>query len=507
MRVPLALACLALAAPVRADEPNARAYLEAVEKQLKAVHEKAGASVACVVVSRSELYPKPAKPPAHPGQFGDYSPSAFLKENPGKASLAAHLDLADVRNAAAHSYTGGVVVDAAGLVLTTFQPLDGATRLYVHLPGGKGSYADIHAADARCDLAVLKLLNPPAGLKEITLGTASLGGPTPTVYPGKMVVLMSNPFTTGFRFDRPSGGIGVISNVRRRLTSPLVKKDDRTPDGTNRSAYAYGAFLEHDAKLHAECSGQPLLNLDGDLIGLTTQGHTLTGAETGPGFAFPMDANTRRIVEALKRGEEVEYGYFGISTSGGEAALTLGTVTPLGPAWTAGLQPGDRITRIDGVTVSGYSDLLYFGGSALAGTRVKVNAVGPLGDAKNVEVVLGKYKHDEPYIASVRPDPVFGLTVDHGSILAQRLFNRDRFAPTQTSVPPGVCVRTLAPDSPAAAKFKTIGDNAQVWLITHVNGTPTDTPTGFLKAAKGKDSLRLTILDPLRPQSRELTIP
>ena len=147
MRFPLALACLALAGLARADDPNPRALLEAVERQLKTVHATAGPCVACVVVSRSEHYPKPEKAPEQVGKLGDFSPAAFLKANPGKAALVAHLDLADVRTIPEHTYTGGVVVDAAGLVLTTFQPLDGATRIYVHLPGGKGSYADIHAAD------------------------------------------------------------------------------------------------------------------------------------------------------------------------------------------------------------------------------------------------------------------------------------------------------------------------------------------------------------------------
>jgi serine protease Do len=462
-----------------------------------------------VVVSRSEFYPKPAKPPAHAGQLGDYNPAAFLKDNPGKANLAAHLDLSNTRNAPAHTTTGGVLVDASGLVLTTYQPLDGATRIYVHLPGGKGSYADIHAADSRCDLAVLKLQNPPAGLKPIKFGNVTVSVPNATVQPGKMVVLLSNPVSTGFRFDKPSGGLGVISNVRKRLGSPLVKQE-----ATSRSAYAYASMLEHDAKLHADGSGLPLVNFDGELIGLTTLGHTLTGAEYGPGFAFPMDANMKRIVEVLMRGEEVEYGYFGITTAsnpfnpGAEPPLKVSSVAPHSPAWASGLSPDDTIRTINGVPVTGYGDLLFFGGSALAGATLKLGCTDRAGGVKNVELKLGKFKHDEPFIASVRPDPVFGLTVDYGSILAQKLFNRQRGVDRGPGVPPGVCVRDVVADSPAAKKFKTLGDDPRQWLITHVNGEHVTTPAEFLAAAKGKDSVKLTLIDPtaaVRP--RELTLP
>ena len=416
------VAFLLFAAPVRADEPSPRAVLDAFEKQLKAAHESAGPCVACIVVSRSEHYPKPAKPPAHAGQLGDYSPAVFLKNNPGKAKLAAHLDLSDIKTIPEHTYTGGVVVDAAGLILTTFQPLDGATKLYVHLPGGKGSYADIHAADTRCDLAVLKLLTPPPGLKPIKLGEVRFAdtpdGRKATVFPGKMVVLLTNPYCSGFTMDRPSGGLGTISNVRRRLASPEGQTN-------NRNAYAYGTFLEHDARLfagagrgdgvavpmfdvpetkaNAGISGAALLNLDGELIGLTTQGHALAKAEYGPGFAFPIDANIRRIIGVLARGEEVEYGYLGLqfppSWNGAfrpatPDTLTIAGVVPQGPAWAAGLHGGGTISRVDDIPLKNYGDLIYFAGSALAGTKIKLT-IGTEPTARHYDITLGKFRHDQ----------------------------------------------------------------------------------------------------------------
>jgi serine protease Do len=70
-----------------------------------------------------------------------------------------------------------------------------------------------------------------------------------------------------------------------------------------------------------------------------------------------------------------------------------------------------------------------------------------------------------------------------------------------------VCVRELVPDSPAAARFKTLGDAPTRWLITRVNGVAVSTPAAFYKAAKGQASVRLNLIDPNDRSTRELTIP
>ena len=113
-----------------------------------------------------------------------------------------------------------MVIDSAGLILTPYHAIDGATKIYVFLPGGMGSYADIHAADARCDLAVLKLINPPPKMKPIKFAEvriARVGSERATVFAGKLVVLMANPYLSNFRLDSPSAAFGSITNIRRRL--------------------------------------------------------------------------------------------------------------------------------------------------------------------------------------------------------------------------------------------------------------------------------------------------
>jgi S1-C subfamily serine protease len=241
----------------------------------------------------------------------------------------------------------------------------------------------------------------------------------------------------------------------------------------------------------------------------------VTGAETAGGFAIPFDRNYRRVVEVLRDGREVEYGFLGVqaepvvpgvrnSTDG----LTLTQVVAGTPAAAATLMHGDVVTAIDGIPVGEMDDLFLHIGAALAGTRLKLTVLRG-GQRSEVEVTLAKLDHPLPWIASNRPKPVHGLRVDYSSILMIQKQNdpRGRVAPR---VPPGVVVRELEPGSPAEAKFKAIDDAPNQWLITRVNGQPVPTPADFYReAAKSRTgSVSLRLVNPDDPsQERDLRLP
>jgi S1-C subfamily serine protease len=165
--------------------------------------------------------------------------------------------------------------------------------------------------------------------------------------------------------------------------------------------------------------------------------------------------------------------------------------------------PGDRVVAIDGHKSDSYQDLVFYLGSALAGTKVRLD-VQRAGRPLEFEVTLAKYRNDTPSIASVRPEPVFGVRVDYGSVLVQS----PDIGRRSSSMPYGVVVRGLEPDSPAAARFKSLGENNR-WVITHVNGAATRTPPEFYKAARGKESIKLTVVDADADGTRpvEMTLP
>jgi serine protease Do len=255
------------------------------------------------------------------------------------------------------------------------------------------------------------------------------------------------------------------------------------------SYYLYGPLLAHDAKLNAGVDGTALLNLDGELIGLATSSGALVAGERGESSAFPADHNFRRIVEVLRRGEEVEYGMLGVRL--GETLRI--SVSPRGPAALAGLLDNDLITHVNGVPVNSYEELFHQVGSALAGSRVKVTFTR--GDrSRQAEVTLAKFT-PQPFIASARPEPVHGLRVEYTSVGG--------------TAAEGVCVREVVPDSPAAAAFKKLGDRPERWVVTHVNGVAVNSPPEFSKAAKGQASVKLTVYDPADPKQREreVTLP
>src|SRR5205085_7399107 len=126
-----------------------------------------------------------------------------------------------------------------------------------------------------------------------------------TVFAGKLVALLVHSPVGGFDTDRPSLPVGNLTNLRRRHPAAYSGQID---DQRSYTVYDFGTFLEYDVRrLALGASGAALLNLDGELIGLTTAIAAVTGPQTGPGYALPMDANARRIIDVLKRGEEVEY--------------------------------------------------------------------------------------------------------------------------------------------------------------------------------------------------------
>src|SRR5262249_51786765 len=149
------------------------------------------------------------------------------------------------------------------------------------------------------------------------------------------------------------------------------------------------------------------LNLDGKLVGVTTSLAALTGAENPGGFAIPLDAAGRRIVDVLRRGGEGGDRFLGVSMDpdplpGG--AVRLRGVVDGGPAQAAGLQKDDLLVAIDGRPVRDHDDLLLLIATGLAGTEVRVDV--KRGTARlTVTVRLVKAPLAGAVIASRRPAP------------------------------------------------------------------------------------------------------
>jgi serine protease Do len=345
-----------------------------------------------------------------------------------------------------------------------------------------------------------------------------------------MVGLLTTSYSSAFAFDaKPSVRFGTITRIGRQYSIDDKNKDKNTRSETY---YRFGPLLEHDIGVrhvdrrlpmgrespatiafnerpNAGVTGGVLVDLDGHMVGLTTATAGVHDGEIGPGYSIPIDENVLKIVKILRKGEEVEYGFLGI-TLGNPTPVTVGKVSRHSPAEIVGIQSGDVITHINDVPVDNYPDLLLNAGCALAGTTVKLTILRR-GYALYPNMTLAKFKNEQTYIASVRPEPVFGLRVDYLSILTQALDPRVQ-SPFQSAPIKGVGIREITANSPAADKFKKLGDNHSSLVITHLNGTPVANPGDFYKAAKGQSSVNLTIREldanaDVLPTIHELTLP
>jgi serine protease Do len=473
-----ALLAALLAGGVAAVGPGAAELQDAVY----AAAERVEPSVAAVSVSRSDAYKqfRAAPTPDEPGRLGSFDrllADRLAVANPQKKELIPRLDLADPATVPEYYGSGVVIVADAGLVLTPYHVVRDATKVYVRV-GPRGSYADIFAADYRSDLAVLKLLAPPRDLKAVTFGD---GG---ALRKGQFILVLSSPFVAGARDAGANVSCGVVSNLRRRVVTAgreAGEKDYRRP------LREFGTLIQTDAGRALGSSGAAVVNLKGELVGMTTALAPFPGGEAG-GFAYPFDQNLRRIVQVLATGREVEYGFLGVTlTAARSGGVRLVGVTPGSPAERAGLLPEDVIVEAQGVPLHDTDDLFLHVGAALAGTDVELVVKTPGGPPRAATVRLAKYYYPEPLpnIASARPGPVRGLRVEYTSVLVQMPGAK------QDAIPPGVVAREVQPGSPAErAELKPWQD-----VIVKVNGLAVSTPDEFYRAARGAGPLVLTLAD------------
>jgi S1-C subfamily serine protease len=489
----LAVVCCLSLGPVRSEKTIPIREVIKLQEALQNAVAQAEPSIACILVSRSPKYSDLGQGPSpdHPGRLGPFSLHlANKKAGPETRKLLPKLDLSNPNNVP-ESYGSGVVVDGKkGQILTNYHVVRGATKVFVRFPGGEGRYADIHAADPRSDLAVLQLLidkdhplNKP--LAAIRLGDGS------KVRKGQMVLSIANPYAAGFRDGSPSASWGIIANIRRRAPTT-----SRTEIASYRTLHHYGTLLQTDARLNLGCSGGALIDLNGDLIGLTSSLAAMAGSETPGGFAVPLDPWMRRIVDTLKEGKEVEYGFLGVSFKNPLVAegIQLASVHPGSPADKAGLKMDDQILKVNGVEVHEVDDVFLPLAKFRPGDQVslvvarKENLVKV--EKPPIKATLAKYAVQGKVIAANRPE-FRGLWVDYTSLLIlpplqpldQGFFNYPR-------IPTGVLVAGVKPHSPAARVLKA-GE-----VITHVNGKEVSTPADFNKEVKNlNDGVEMTLLN------------
>lgn len=412
--------------------------MQVLQEAVRNVIKNSEPSVACILVSRSERYREfNALLNGPEGKLGGFDARPFLAASVGDPTRRAAIQRLDLANpdAIPESYGSGVVIDASGLILTNFHVVQNATKIYVRLPGKTGSYADIHAADGRSDLAVLKLINPPAELNAPRLGDGA------KAQKGDFVIGIANPFAAGFREGGGTATYGIIGNLLMKVPGATTETDRL------RTIHQLGTLMQTDLRLNLGCSGGGVFNLEGDLIALTSSTAAIVGGETAGGFAIPLTAGIKRIIDVLRRGEEVEYGFLGVGVDALSPFDRLGAVIDLvsdgTPARRAGLQVGEIITAVGNAPIKTHDDLFLQVGTALAGSEVVITLQNIAGRKRQVPVKLSKFFYPGPVIASNRPADVHGLRVDYSSVIL-----------VDSPVPDGVFIRDVSRGSAADANIR-----------------------------------------------------
>ena len=230
------------------------------------------------------------------------------------------------------SLGSGVIIDPGGTIVTNDHVIRGASAVHVVLADGRQLEAEVVGADAQNDLAVLRVASR-SPLPAARLGTSS------DLMIGETVVAIGSPF--GLTRTVTSG---VLSAVGRSF-----KANDQL----------YIDFLQTDAAINPGNSGGPLLNLDGEVIGINTA--IFSGAQ-GIGFAIPVD-KVRRIVQELKSFGKVRPAWVGINavdlTSSAARRIAwertdgvvVESVDEGSPAAAAGVKPGDLVAELGGTPV------------------------------------------------------------------------------------------------------------------------------------------------------------
>jgi serine protease Do len=244
----------------------------------------------------------------------------------------------------------GFITTADGYVLTNAHVVDGADEVYVTLTDKREFKAKVLGADARTDVAVLKIEG--SKLPYLTIGDSG------KIRVGEWVVAIGSPF-----------------NLENTVTAGIISAKSRDTGD-------YLALIQSDVAVNPGNSGGPLINMRGEVIGINSQIATLSGGYNGISFAVPID-EAMRVADQLKKSGKVTRGRIGVQIGqlSKEVAESLGLkeaqgaevtmVEPGGPADKGGIKAGDIILKFNGAPISRSTDLpRMVGGTALGSKAV-----------------------------------------------------------------------------------------------------------------------------------------
>ena len=295
-----------------------------------------------------------------------------------------------VRVVQAQGQGSGFVIDSEGHILTNAHVVDGAGPVFVSFSNADRVQATIVGKDDSTDTALLKVTESADALRPLALGSST------SVNVGDPVVAIGNPFG----LDRTITS-GIVSAVARQIQAP--------------NGFPINNAIQTDAAINHGNSGGPLLNMQGQVIGINSQiADSGIDANVGVGFAIPIDM-VKQIAADLQKNGKVTHAWLGVALSpidpklaaavklAAQKGAMVQTVQPASPAASAGLKGstdqkviggetyaigGDIITSVDGKPVESITELQTAIQEHRAGDVVKLTVARDSGTTE-LSVTLG----------------------------------------------------------------------------------------------------------------------
>jgi serine protease Do len=267
----------------------------------------------------------------------------------------------------------GFILTPDGYVMTNAHVVDGADTIYVTLTDKREFKARLIGEDDRTDVALVKI--DATDLPAVTIGDSN------KVRAGQWVVAIGSPF-------------GLDNTVTAGIVS-----------AKGRDTGDYLPFIQTDVAVNPGNSGGPLINMQGEVIGINSQIYSRTGGFMGISFAIPID-EARRVADELKATGKITRGRIAVAIGevDEDVAQSLGlpkaggamvsSVEPGGPADKAGVLPGDIILKFGGKSVDNATDLPRMVGETKPGTHSSLT-IWRKGQTLELPVVIGEAPTDK----------------------------------------------------------------------------------------------------------------
>lgn len=267
----------------------------------------------------------------------------------------------------------GFILTADGYVMTNAHVVEGADELWVTLTDKRKYKAKVVGADARTDVAVVKI--EATGLPAVKIGDAN------RLKVGEWVMAIGSPF-------------GLESTVTAGIVS-----------AKQRDTGQYLPFIQTDVAINPGNSGGPLINMRGEVVGINSQIYSPSGGYAGISFAIPIDEATR-VSDQLRNGGRVIRGRIGVRIAPvtEEVAESIGLGKPVGalvqgvepgsPAEKAGIEAGDIIVKVDGRAIEKAGDLPRIIGATKPGSKATLQ-VFRRGGTKEISLSVVELEADK----------------------------------------------------------------------------------------------------------------